>query len=102
MNSVFTYSKFRHVDLPDGKMQFCVLSMLFINSWSIVKHFHTVVMYILFKVCFCGKLGNFLSKKCKVSFLFSIDRFSRYSTKNLIDKLRTIMLYHMTSLLFSG
>ena len=79
LNSVFTYSKYRHVNLPDGKMQLYVLSTLFINAFLISEHVHMVVLYggrpshihtgflgfafVLF-VVFC------YLKKCKISSFF--------------------------------
>ena len=73
---MFTYSKYRHANLPERKMQFYVLSTLFLNALSISEHFLMVVLYDgrpshihTFQSCVGVKLGNFLSKKCKVSFL---------------------------------
>ena len=41
----FAYSKHRHVNLPDARMQFYVFfSMLFINAQFISKHFYMVVL----------------------------------------------------------
>ena len=79
MNSMFTCSKYRHGNLPDGKMHFMFHKGYSLTPDQLRNIFiwlsgrtgsHNI--YILFKVCICVKLGYFLSKMCKVSFLFSM------------------------------
>ena len=77
---VCLHIQYRHVNIPDGQMQFYVLSTLFINACSISNHFHMVVLHDGWPshIHSCPRFALllswelFLSKKCKVSFLFSI------------------------------
>ena len=75
---MFTYSKYGHVNKPDGEMQFNVREMQFNVRLHLINFENfpdvhlvrrTAFIYTYFSKKFvCVKLGDFSSKNCKLSF----------------------------------